>query len=277
MPAATIPFLKYQATGNDFVLLHAAEVAGCDWDTLAPALCDRRTGVGADQVLVLHGSTVAGVRLEVRNADGSPGEMCGNGLRAVALHLRRDGQPGPWRIETAERIVVIEPADTDFAANLGPPGPVTEQTLDLPDTTVTVDCVSMGNPHAVLRCPDAAAIPLAERGPQIERHPRFPDGTNVHFVTVASPHRVRAFPWERGSGATPACGSGAAAIAVICATRGATQRQVEIQYPGGLLRVDWRQDGDVRVTGPARRVFAGTLARADLDGAQDQPGPPRQS
>lgn len=258
-----IAFDKYEAAGNDFVLLLADVVAGCDWRGLAPALCTRRTGVGADQVLVLRDSTAADTQLEVRNADGSLGEMCGNGLRAVALHLSRWGA-GPWRIETAERIVVVERAGTGFATNLGPPGAVRNETLSLPDERVTVACVSIGNPHAVLLCSDAAAMPLATRGPQIERHERFPDGTNVHFVSVASPERVIAFPWERGSGATLACGSGAAAIGVVCATRGVTARQIEVCFPGGTLEVDWRSDGDVWVSGPARRVFTANASIADL-------------
>jgi len=242
-------------------------------------MSDRHFGVGSDGLILILPSRVADVRMRMFNADGSEGQMCGNGIRCVAKYAFEHGRSkaNPMRIETAAGVktveLVIDAAGRVTAAtvDMGPPIldpakiPVKvpqKQVIDVPIRTAQhaypMTCVSMGNPHAVIFVPDAAAVPLEQVGPEIERHPLFPERVNVHFVQVRSPQEVTMRTWERGSGATLACGTGASAVCVAGALTGRTGRKITAHLPGGDLELHWRQDNDrVYMTGPAVEVFQG--------------------
>ncbi len=276
-----VELVKMEGAGNDFVVLDAAagDVPRID-AALAGRLCDRRLGVGADQLLVLREpSDRADVRMEIWNADGSPASMCANGVRAVHVYLRDRGRaPSEWlRVETPSGVVrsrwrgggrvatemgrpVFAPAKIPTSLGSGD-GPVVDAPLDLDGRTLRVTCLSMGNPHAVLFVgDDVDAVPVEVLGPRIERHPSFPDRANVEFVEVTSRGRVRQRTWERGSGETLACGSGACAAAVAAILRGATDRRVVVSLRGGELEVSWEaDDAPVVLCGPATEVFTGRI------------------
>lgn len=248
-------FVKMEGLGNDFVVVRgplapaAADVA---------AWCDRRRGIGADGLLVVTPLGPSRVRMEYWNADGSPAEMCGNGLRCVGRYAVDEGlAAGPEvLVETAvgERPVTIGPGAVrallgTFTAGQVPP-------LDL--AGYHLEPVSVGNPHAVAFVPDCYSVPVSAVGPLVETNPHFPERVNVEFATVVSPERIDLRVWERGSGETLACGSGAAATAALAHRRGLVGPRVTVVLPGGPLEVEI--DGDrVWIEGPARAVFRGSL------------------
>jgi len=267
-----IPFVKMHGLGNDFVVVDERAGDRRGWERLAPRIAHRRLGVGCDQVLVLRSSARADVAVAFYNADGSPAGMCGNGLRCVARYLsEREGAGPALRVETPSGVVAVRTAGDGAEVDLGTPrfegreipakadGPVREQPLPLGETSVKVTCVSVGNPHAVVFVDDAEAYPVEEVGPRIERHPFFPERTNVEFVQVLAPDRIRMRVWERGAGLTPACGSGAAAAAVASCWTGRTGREVAVVLDGGELEVRWEPETrHVFLAGPAAFVFEGT-------------------
>lgn len=282
----TIPFDKVHGLGNDFVLVDAltdAALGALAWSDLAPALCDRHTGIGADGVLVLSPATRPGThaRMRIINADGGDGGMCGNGIRCAARHLVevRNLTP-PLVIEVGERDyrIVVRQRDGAFVAARvamgvptlpgGAPEPTPPALRDscasaapgwatacgLDDRCVRVE---MPNPHAVFFVADVASVPLEVVGPVIERHPLFPNRTNVQFVQVLGAGHLRVRTWERGAGITRACGTGACAALVAANLAGLCGRQAAIDLPGGSLDIAWREDGCVEMEGPAARVFSG--------------------
>jgi len=213
------------------------------------------------------------------NADGSEAEMCGNGIRCVAKYAcdHDRARVNPMRVETAAGIKTVELAFDDsglvaaVTVDMGEPalepeavpvkipqkGPVIDAALRAGKRVFEMTCVSMGNPHAVLFVDDAASVPLAEVGPEIETHPLFPNRVNVHFVQVHSPSEVTMRTWERGSGITLACGTGASAVCVAGALSRRTGRDITAHLPGGDLKLQWRDDNHVYMTGPAVEVFTG--------------------
>lgn len=274
-----LDFVKMQGAGNDFVVLDGVGRPLPRVEAFARRLCDRRFGVGADQLLVLRDATPrADVRLEIYNADGSAAEMCANGLRTVHRYLRDRGRtPGDSiAIETPAGVVRTRWSEPDrVTADMGRPvlapakiptflgsgdGPVIDAPLELAGERVHVTCLSMGNPHAVVFVPDVDSVPLDTLGPAIEHHPSFPSRTNVELVEVASRARLRQRTWERGSGETLACGSGACAAAVAGILRGICDRRVTVSLQGGDLEVSWEaDDAPVLLTGPAEPVFTGRI------------------
>jgi diaminopimelate epimerase len=280
-----LEFIKMHGAGNDFVVLDGLrEDLPADLGALARRLSDRHFGVGADQVLVLRPSSAADVRMEIYDADGSQVEMCGNGVRAVFKYLRDSGFTGARElaIETlggvvrprwagADRVTVdmgrpvLAPEKIPTRLGAGGEGPVLDAPLVAGGTTWRVSSVSMGNPHAVLYVDDVDAAPVGTLGPEIEHHPAFPNRVNVEFVQVLTRRRVRQRTWERGTGETLACGSGACAVVVASVLRGVTERRIEVELRGGELEVAWPDDGaSVQLTGPAAEVFRG---RIPLEGA----------
>ena len=271
---------KYEATGNDFVMTLDPDderPLGAD-DVLA--LCDRRFGVGADGAIRV--TFDAGVPfMDYRNGDGSLAEMCGNGLRCVAALLRDlELAPGPsFEVETRAGVrratfrddgrVTVDMGIPNFTkAAIPMRGPAWETFLDEPldlggGLVVRASAVSMGNPHLVLFVDDDPdRFHVSHIGEVLERDERFPEGTNVEFAHVGS-RAIEARVWERGSGETLACGSGACAIAVAAHEAGLAGPTSTIRFPGGALEVERRADGSVHLTGPARRIFETTV---DLDG-----------
>jgi diaminopimelate epimerase len=274
-----LAFTKMHGAGNDFVVLDAQrEPLPADLSALARRLADRHLGVGADQVLVLRPSRAADLRMEIYDADGSQVEMCGNGIRAVFKYLRDRGLTSRDEIavETLGGIVrprwvgedlvrvdmgrpVLEPAKIPTLLGAGD-GPVLRAPLVVEGRTLHVSSLSMGNPHAVLLVDSVASAPVTQLGPAIEHHPAFPNRVNVEFVELVSRQRIRQRTWERGTGETLACGSGACAAVVASILGGLVDRAVHVELLGGELAIEWpSDDASVFMTGPAAEVFQGRV------------------
>lgn len=246
-------FWKLQGAGNDFVLLDGLQqpLPETDFAALARRLCDRRYGVGADGVLIVLPSQVADYRMRILNADGSEASMCGNGIRCFARYLfeYHSLQASVVSIETGAGIRRVHRAsESRFTVEMGQP-------TIAPNPEFTV--VDTGALHVVLFVDDVDSFPLETQGQAIEHHPRFPDRVNVSVAQVVRPNLARARVWERGAGATLACGTGACAITVAGAMQGLLERAATIQMPGGDLQVEWREDDTLWLTGDAEIVFGG--------------------
>lgn len=246
-------FFKLQGAGNDFVLLDGLQqpLPETDLAALARRLCDRRYGVGADGLLMVLPSPAADYRMRILNADGSEATMCGNGIRCFVRYLfeYHCPQASVLSIETGAGIRRVHRAgETRFTVEMGQPSLT-------PDPEFTV--VNTGALHGVLFVDDIDNFPLETKGQAIEHHPRFPDRVNVSVAQVVRPDLARARVWERGAGATLACGTGACAITVAGAMQGLLERTATIQMPGGDLQVEWREDDTLWLTGEAELVFEG--------------------
>ena len=273
-------FTKMHGLGNDYVYVDCFSEQVADPPALARAVSDRHFGIGADGLILIAPSETADVRMRMFNADGSEGEMCGNGIRCVAKYAREHGLAAgeSMEVETASGVKTIAltldedgkvaTATVDMGRPILAPAeiPVSipqERVVDVPVRTAKyafthMTCVSMGNPHAVIFVDDVAGVALEEVGPELENHALFPRRVNAHFVQVHSPVEVTMRTWERGSGVTLACGSGAAAVCVAGVLTGRTARSITAHLPGGDLQLEWRQDDDhVFMTGPAAEVFTG--------------------
>lgn len=248
-------------------------VPDVDMSKLAVIACDRRTGVGADGIILILKKT----ELEMRmfNPDGSESEMCGNGLRAFAkLCVERGYASGKFTVKTGAGDLVPEvlpdgriAVDMGKArlnpADIGMKGVAGEKFVSQSlDANRKGTAVSMGNPHLVIFVDDVDAVELTFEGPTYEHHTFFPNRTNVHFVQVISPSELKMRSWERGAGATLACGTGACSVAVAAHENGLSHRDVTIHLPGGDLDVSYQADGTVIMTGSATNVFEGVLGRA---------------
>ncbi|MGZ6544563.1 MAG: diaminopimelate epimerase [Actinomycetota bacterium] len=279
-------FAKYQGSGNDFVMLvDLDDVCPLEPDLVA-VVCDRRTGVGADGVIRLVRSERADASfvMDYRNADGSVAEMCGNGARCVGklVHDLGLSDEPEFGIETRGGVrrlrlhdgggdvhrVTVEMGVPGFTrASIPMRGPAWETFLGQPfdvggGITLTASAVSMGNPHLVLFVEDDPdRFHVGHIGPALEHHESFPEGTNVEFAQV-QPDAIKARVWERGSGETMACGSGACAIAVAANEAGLVPNRTVVRFPGGALEVERLESGEVLLTGEAERVFEGVV---DLD------------
>lgn len=268
-----IKFTKMHGTGNDFVVIDCINQNITDRKQLAVNMCARRFGIGADQLILICPSEKADYLMEIYNPDGSNVEMCGNALRAVALYIKnRLGDTSPsYRIDTLGGLTVAETCDDMVTVNMGAPG-FTPESIGLTEpreftntsytfaenVTRDITCVSMGNPHCVQFVENTETCPLEIEGPLIENHPLFKNRTNVEFVQVISDKEVNMRVWERGTGETLACGSGACAVAVACMKTGKTAREVSINLRGGTLKVSWNEaDNSVYMTGPATFVYDG--------------------
>lgn len=274
-------FTKMQGLGNDYVYVDAAKETVRDPAEVARRVSDRRFGIGSDGLILIHppsSPSVADFRMEMYNADGSRGEMCGNGLRCIAKYVYDHGiaRRTSLRAETdagVKQVEVIVEGGKAVGATIdlgpprldraeipmaGPPGRVVGERLRAADRDLVVTCVSMGNPHCVTFVDDPESYPVEVVGPAVERHPSFPRRTNVEFVKVLSPREAVQRTWERGSGETLACGSGACAVAVAGRLNGLLGPDVTVHLRGGDLRVRWEGEGaPVRMTGPAVEVFSG--------------------
>jgi diaminopimelate epimerase len=276
----SLEFTKMHGAGNDLIVLDGLRDAlPDDLGALSRRLADRRFGIGADQVLVLRPSRVADVRMEIYDADGSQVEMCGNGIRAVFKYLRdrHVTEKDEIAVETLGGTVFPRWAGADrVAVQMGRPifaaekiptriasgdGPLVDVPLEVDGRRLLVTSLSMGNPHAVLFVDDVDAAPVTTLGPRIEQHPAFPNRVNVEFVQLLGRDRVRQRTWERGTGETLACGSGACAVGVACMLRGVTERAITVALRGGELQIAWpSDDAGVLMTGPAAEVFTGRIA-----------------
>jgi diaminopimelate epimerase len=284
-------FTKMQGAGNDYIYVDCfRQPPPHDPPGLSRSVADRHFGVGADGLILICPSDKADARMRMFNADGSESEMCGNGVRCVAKYVYDHGlaRKPVLTIETGRGVLTLEVevaggAVRQVRVDMGEPileatripttltgDPVVDHPLpgrvEDPKNPWFADCgldprvtcVSMGNPHAVLYCRDVARVPLAAVGPVLEHHEAFPRRVNVHFVQVHSPGEATMRTWERGSGITLACGTGACAVAVAGVLSGRTARQLLAHLPGGDLRLHWSEtDNHVSMTGPAVEVFSG--------------------
>ncbi len=272
-----ISFTKMHGLGNDFIVIDCRETALSSQlsavSKLSRKLCDRRLGIGADQILLLHDSDRADFRMSIFNADGSEVEMCGNGIRCFAKYIwdRKLSGKKVLDIETPAGIIRPEKSGDMVKVDMGVPilearqipvrldGVIREFPLKILDKRFKITCVSMGNPHAVIFVDDVAGFDVAKYGPVIEKHGLFPKRINVEFIQVLSPGIVRMRVWERGSGETLACGTGASAAAVASNLCGRTRKRVKVRLPGGDLMIDLHKNGHVYMTGPAVEVFEGCI------------------
>lgn len=270
-------FLKMHGLGNDFVVLDARAAPLALGAAQARAIADRKTGVGCDQLIVIEPARDPGADAVMRiyNPDGGEAEACGNATRCVARLLMDQQGRDRVVIQTIAGLLGAEAAQGGLVSvDMGPARlgwqdiPLREacDTLNVPIESgplVRPTCVSMGNPHAVFFVPDAAQIPLAALGPGLEHHAMFPERANIGVAEVRTAHRIRLRVWERGTGITSACGSGACAALVAANLRGLTGRRATVEVDGGELTIEWQRDGHVVMTGPVATSFAGELS-ADL-------------
>ena len=267
-------FKKMHGLGNDFVIVDSRGGNGFDPGRIAPQLGDRRCGVGYDQLARIEDSSIGDARITFWNADGSPSATCGNATRCIARLLMDEAGTASAALETERGVLACEDAGNGLTrVNLGEPLlgwkeiPLASEhdPISLPIEGGPI-ALGLGNPHCVFIVDDAERAPVEELGPKIERHPLFPDRTNVEFVAVRSRTSIRMRIWERGTGVTRASGSGACAAAVAANLRSLAGRSVEVELDGGVLHVDWRDNG-VWMTGPTAHVFDGELAPEFLEGA----------
>jgi len=276
-------FTKMHGLGNDYVYVNGFSQTIADPSALSRTIADRHFGIGSDGLILILPSDKADVRMRMFNADGSEGEMCGNGIRCVAKYSYDHGltKNNPMRVETGRGVLTLDLKIANnkveqVTVNMGQP------VLDLPGIPVnpehakktsqpheydlaiagnqflTATFVNIGNPHAVIFTNDIVHLDLKHLGPLMERHIAFPKRANVHWVKVESRSEISMVTWERGSGITLACGTGASAVCVAGALTGRTARKITAHLPGGNLHLEWREsDNNVYMTGPATEVFTG--------------------
>lgn len=285
-------FTKMHGLGNDYVYVNAFEERVEDAAALARAVSDRHRGIGGDGLILVGPSQTADVRMRIFNADGSEAEMCGNGIRCAAKYACEHGLvqaggemavpgqqsfPASLSIETGNGILTVglelneKNHVSKVGVNMGQPilsaqdipvnlagEKVVEQPIEILGQQLRMTCVSMGNPHAVFFCDDVGSIELEKLGPVIENHTLFPRRINVHFVQIDTAREFTMRTWERGSGITMACGTGACAACVAAAMTGRQARTCTAHLPGGDLDLNWcERDNCVYMTGPAVEVFEG--------------------
>lgn len=277
----TYQFRKYQGLGNDFVIMEEKDKEDSFYASLSQKICQRHYGVGGDGIILVGTQKKEPpLRMRIFNADGSEGEMCGNGLRCAVHYLLDTG-----RIDSKDSIAIDtlagiidsrihkeEGSTIEVTAALGVPEflpdaiPIASQkqsssyTLTLHNDHYDISCVSTGPPHAVLFLNPSQEVDLPTLGPEIAAHPFFPKSCNVNVARVIDSEHVEAWVWERGVGITKACGTGAAAVAATGIVRGLLSHKVEIQQPGGKLTISWQGEGHtIFMTGPSTFVFSGVF------------------
>lgn len=294
-------FAKYHGTGNDFVLVEDLDDRGPVPPSLIAAICDRHRGVGADGLIrIVRGDEAGGdgaaFFMDYWNADGSVAQMCGNGIRCMGKYVFDRGlvsetevdiatRAGRKRLALEVRDGVVHRATVDMGAPAferkalpmtgDPADRFVDQPYEVAGRAFSATAVSMGNPHVVLFLPEGEpvdGIAVRDLGPVVERAAEFPEGTNVEFVRVVAPDHLEARVWERGSGETMACGTGACAVLAAAAATGRSEREADVDFPGGRLRIALTPDDRVTLTGPAAWVFDGELSEAFVRAALGSEG-----
>jgi len=274
-------FTKMHGAGNDYVYVNCFEEPVENPEQVAVRVSNRNFGIGSDGLILILPSERADVRMRMFNADGSESEMCGNGIRCVAKYAYDHGLVTKKEItaETGAGILSLQ-LFTDSGnrvdrvrVNMGVPrltraeipmqgngsDRVVAEPLNIMHTSFNITCVSMGNPHCVIFVDDLERFQVEKYGPLIENHDIFPRRTNVEFVRVISPGEVRQRTWERGAGETLACGTGASAVCVAGVLNGLTEKKILNHLSGDDLELEWAEDGNVYMTGPAVEVFSGEI------------------
>ena len=276
-----LPFVKMHGIGNDFVVVDCLKGDAPTQEALqqiASRLCDRRFGIGSDGLLLALPSATADFRMRMFNPDGSEAEMCGNGIRCLGKFLADTGytDKSEVSVETMGGLMVLllheeEGNVTSVTVNMGRPrlnradlpmagdGSAVGEIVDVGGESVSLTGVSMGNPHAVFFVDSATDDIINHFGPLLEPHPLFPRHVNVHAAQIHNRAELTMLTWERGAGRTLACGTGACAVVVAAVLNNLTGRDVLAHLPGGDLRIEWRDDDHVYMTGAAATVFAGEL------------------
>lgn len=257
---------KAHAFGNDFLFVPLEQARG-DTAELARAMCDRHTGVGGDG-LILYTLAPHAAAMKLLNADGSPSELSGNGLRCLAALVARAQRLRPGTTVTVNtdagvktlELLAVDGERYTFRAALGPPTNIRRVRIEVLDEALTATVLSIGNPQCVVLGPLPNADYFNRVGPALATHSMFPAGTNVEFAQVEAPDRVRILIWERGVGPTTSSGTGSSASAVAAMAHGGAARALDVIAPGGTQHVEWRDDG-VYLTGWARLVFEGHWLR----------------
>ncbi len=272
-----IRYTKMHGLGNDYLFIEGDKYPGVDWPELSRRMSHRHLGAGSDGIILILPGQATDFTMRMFNADGSEAETCGNGIRCFAKYVFERGLTpktdfiietggGPNRVvlaTSAGRVVSVrsnmgkpkfERAEIPME---GPAGRVLEEDLDVDGTTVKVTCANIGNPHAVVFVEDATKVPLAEIGPKIENHPKFPKRTNVEFVNVIDRQNIVMRIWERGSGITMASGSGSCGAALAAMITNRVDRRVYVHLVYGTLLIEWADDGFCYQEGPATEVYDG--------------------
>ena len=275
-----IKFTKMQGLGNDYVYIDATKEMPANPSKLAQNVSNRHFGIGSDGLILICPSNVADFQMKMYNPDGSEAEMCGNGIRCVGkfVYDKHLTNKTTLTIETLAGIKELELFLKDnqvdrVQVDMGLPifeatqipvvskeSPVLNLNLMVEDRDFTFTCVSMGNPHAITVAQDVESFPVEKYGPIIETHHFFPNKVNVEFIEILDRHNIKMRVWERGTGETMACGTGACAVAVAAILNNLTERQVSVHLPGGILQIEWNaKDNHVYLTGQATTVFEGQL------------------
>jgi len=263
-------FEKWQGCGNDFVIFDSRGNGLIDSAEKISRICDRHFGIGADGVIYVLNSDASEIRMRIFNADGSEAEMCGNGIRCFAKFVLRDTDKKSLSVETGAGILTVNLRGESVEVDMGEPilaadkipvigygnNKIIGEPLNVGEN-FKMTCVSMGNPHCVIFVDDVNKIDLANVGPKVERHEIFPRKVNAEFVQVIGKNKLRMRVWERGSGITYACGTGACATAVAANLNGLAEKSVDVVLDGGTLNIDWRADNHIYMTGAAEKVFSG--------------------
>ncbi|MGC1394892.1 MAG: diaminopimelate epimerase [Coleofasciculaceae cyanobacterium] len=270
-----IEFTKYHGLGNDFILIdNRRDSSPMISQEQAVQWCDRNFGIGADGVIfALPGQDGTDYTMRIFNSDGSEPEMCGNGIRCLAHFLSEleEVAKTEYRIYTLGGVMMIKIQGDRIKVDMGMPilaadqipttlagdDQVVNAPLQVAGKTWQVTCVSMGNPHCITFVDDVAAIDLATLGPQFEHNEVFPQRTNTEFVQVIRPDYLKMRVWERGAGATLACGTGACATVVAGVLTRMSDRKCTVELPGGCLEIEWAENQRLYMTGPAKKVFTG--------------------
>ncbi len=273
-------FTKMQGLGNDYVYVNCFSETVENPEELAKKISDRHFGIGSDGLILIEPSSAADFKMEMFNADGSEGQMCGNGIRCVGKYVYEHHltKKKDLTVETASGIrslalTVSGGTVKSVCADMGSPVlaageiPVSAADPDSPligvplavgEETYRITCVSMGNPHCVVRVEDPDALDLSAVGPQFENHALFPERVNTEFISIPDKKTIRMRVWERGSGETLSCGTGACAAAVAAYLNGWTEKAVTVRLKGGDLRIRYdTEENRVFMTGPAVTVFEG--------------------
>jgi diaminopimelate epimerase len=269
-----IKFAKYQGLGNDFVIIDDRAGKLKLVEKHIKKLCDRHFGIGCDQLLIIGESSMADYKMSLFNNDGSYAEMCGNGIRCLARYLYRHRitRKKNLEVETGAGIITTKIMGELVEVDMGEPildgprvpinrkGQVLNSTLQTAAGNFRINAVSMGNPHTVIFVKNVRMVPLEKFGPAIENHPVFPRKTNVGFAQVITRRKISLRVWERGAGATLACGTGACAAVVAGVLNKLTERNVTVSLPGGVLKIHWDQKTNrLLMNGPAVEVFNGSM------------------
>jgi diaminopimelate epimerase len=260
-------FTKMQGLGNDYVYVNCFEESVETPELMARRLSDRHFGVGADGLILIRPSNVADCRMEMYNADGSRGAMCGNGIRCVAKYVYEAGLVNRERmvVETDSGLKSVYCRVQDgkvrlVEVDMGIPKVAERESWLWEGETLFFTPVDMGNPHAVLFCQEVDSMDISCLGPAVENHPYYPDRANAEFVQVINSGNLNLRVWERGTGETLACGTGACAAFAAARIMGLVEKNASVKLPGGILEIAWQGIGEpLTMTGPAEEVFCGEI------------------